>query len=162
MNWSPQQEAARAAVAGAKTCSKCGQSKTLDEFYVDARQRARRHSQCKQCMREWIREHYRNHPVEGLLRRAVARARRKGLPCTITIADLTPLPTHCPVFGFELTRGNGQQDPTAFSLDRIDNTLGYVPGNVVVISYLANRLKNDGTAAQHEQIARWMRAQGVA
>lgn len=36
--------------------------------------------------------------------------------------------------------------------------LGYVPSNVIVMSYLANRLKNDGTAAQHARIAQWMTA----
>ena len=34
------------------------------------------------------------------------------------------------------------------------------PDNVVVMSYLANRLKNDGTAAQHARIANWMREHG--
>lgn len=91
-----------------------------------------------------------------MLRRAYARAAKKGIEFCLTVDDITPLPTHCPVFGMELTRGNGQQDPTAFSLDRIDNEKGYVPGNVQVISYLANRLKNDGSAEQHRRIADWM------
>lgn len=39
----------------------------------------------------------------------------------------------------------------------MDNEKGYVPGNVVVMSYRANRLKNDGTAEEHEIIAAWMR-----
>lgn len=34
-----------------------------------------------------------------------------------------------------------------------------VKGNVVVMSYEANRLKNDGTAEEHETIAKWMRDQ---
>lgn len=144
-----------------KSCSKCRIVKNLDEFYMDPRNKSRRQSQCKQCLCTWIKNHYRAHPVEHILRRAVARAARKNIECTITLDDIRPLPTHCPVFGFELTRGNGMQDPTAFSLDRIDNSKGYIPGNVVVISYLANRLKNDGTAAQHERIAQWMRAYGA-
>ena len=93
-----------------------------------------------------------------MLRRASARAKRKGLEFNLTIEDITPLPTNCPVFGQVLTRGNGQQDPNAFSLDRIDNNKGYVKGNVVVISYLANRLKNDGTAEQHQRISDWMKS----
>lgn len=31
-------------------------------------------------------------------------------------------------------------------------------GNVIVMSYKANRLKNDGTADEHEAIAKWMRS----
>lgn len=34
-----------------------------------------------------------------------------------------------------------------------------MPGNVVVMSYKANRLKNDGTAEDHEIIAAWIRRQ---
>lgn len=71
--------------------------------------------------------------------------------------DILPLPKFCPVFGIPLTIGDGQQNPNAYSLDRIDNNKGYTPDNVVVMSYLANRLKNNGTAKQHEQIAAWMR-----
>src|SRR3546814_14524029 len=51
------------------------------------------------------------------------------------------------------------QDPWAYSLDRIDNTKGYVRGNVAVMSYKANRLQNEGTAEEHEIIAAWMRKQ---
>lgn len=51
------------------------------------------------------------------------------------------------------------QDPWSYSLDRVDNSKGYAPGNVVVMSYKANRLKNDGTAEEHEAIAAWMRKQ---
>lgn len=91
-----------------------------------------------------------------MLRRAYSRAARKGLVFDLVIDDIMPLPTHCPVFGTELSVGNGQQDPNAYSLDRIDNSKGYVADNVRVISYLANRLKNDGTADQHRRIADWM------
>ena len=31
------------------------------------------------------------------------------------------------------------------SIDRIDNTKGYVPGNVIVMSHRANKLKGDAT-----------------
>lgn len=101
--------------------------------------------------------YYRREPGKHMLQRARSRAQKKGLAFDLTIEDITPLPTYCPVFGVELCISNGGQSPNAYSLDRIDNTRGYVPGNVVVMSYLANRLKNDGTAEQHEQIARWMR-----
>jgi hypothetical protein len=106
--------------------------------------------------------HYRNKPAEYMIRRAYTRAAKKGLDFSITVDDITPLPDVCPVFGIPLVIGNGQQHPWAHSLDRIDNSLGYIKGNVVVISYKANRLKNDGTAEEHEAIAAWMRKQQVA
>ena len=91
-------------------------------------------------------------------RRARARSAKQGLEFNITIDDLLPLPTHCPVFGTPLCVSAGHRDPNAYSLDRVNNDLGYVVGNVVVMSYRANRLKNDGTAQEHDAIAKWMRA----
>ncbi|WP_210240170.1 hypothetical protein, partial [Mesorhizobium sp. M2E.F.Ca.ET.154.01.1.1] len=53
------------------------------------------------------------------------------------------IPTHCPVFGFELKDGGDRNNSP--SLDRIKPELGYVPGNIQVISTRANRIKNDAT-----------------
>lgn len=37
---------------------------------------------------------------------------------------------------------------TNASLDRIDNTQGYIPGNVEVVSYLANMMKSSASREQ--------------
>jgi hypothetical protein len=140
-----------------KRCSKCKAEKSLDDFYVNNTAKDKRQSSCKSCSAQLIREIDLADPIKAMLGRARTRAREKGFEFTLETEHLRPLPTHCPVFGIALTRGNGHQDPSAYSLDRIDNMRGYVPGNVVVMSYLANRLKNNGTAAQHAQIAQWMR-----
>ncbi len=95
-----------------------------------------------------------------MLRRAKARAKKNGWDFDLTIEDLLPLPALCPVFNQPLRLSISPQDLWAYSLDRVHNNQGYVKGNVVVMSYLANRLKNDGTAEQHEAIARWMRSVG--
>lgn len=84
---------------------------------------------------------------------AKARANKAGLPFTITIDDLT-IPTHCPILGIPVFpvkgRGGGDHSP---SLDRIKNELGYVRGNVIVISNRANRLKSDATIKELRDIA---------
>jgi hypothetical protein len=62
------------------------------------------------------------------------------------------------VFGVVLDYGSDDcQNPNAPSLDKVDPTLGYVKGNVRVISMRANWLKQDATVEQLEQIARYMR-----
>jgi hypothetical protein len=139
-----------------KTCTKCKQKLSLDDFPPDRRGKDGKQSRCRACINEFIKQHYRDNPAEYMLRRAKTRATQKGLEFDLGLSDILPLPTHCAVFGMELTKGRGHHDESAFSLDRIDNTRGYVKGNVVVISYLANRLKNNGTAAQHRRIAEWM------
>jgi hypothetical protein len=142
-----------------KRCPKCKQEKRLvADFYVSVRAKNGYQSRCKICLDEDGIIYRRANPAREMIKRAKQRALDKGFEFALTPEQLEPLPTHCPVFGFLLTLGNGQQNISAYSLDRIDNSKGYVPGNVVVMSYLANRLKNDGTAAQHARLARWMSA----
>jgi len=42
------------------------------------------------------------------------------------------------------------------SLDRIDPRKGYVPGNVIVMSYRANVIKGDGLPSEHRAVARYI------
>lgn len=75
---------------------------------------------------------------------------------TIEFGDII-FPTHCPVLGIELDYfAEGKQENSP-SFDRVDPSKGYVKGNVVIISLRANRIKNDGTAEEHERIASFMR-----
>ena len=97
--------------------------------------------------------------LSRVLHQAQRRAKRDGLPMTLTQADLLPLPTRCPILGIRIDyerkpiRGAHEDAP---SLDRTDSETGYVPGNVRVISSRANRIKNDGTLAEHEAIVAYM------
>tara|TARA_B110000858_G_scaffold22778_1_gene22983 strand:- start:803 stop:1210 length:408 start_codon:yes stop_codon:yes gene_type:complete len=72
-----------------------------------------------------------------LVRSSLHGAKQRGLEHTITKDDVV-IPTHCPLLGVELVYGNT-------SLDRIDNTKGYVPGNVEVLSSQANYMKRNAT-----------------
>lgn len=92
-------------------------------------------------------------PRSVLYFNAKARAKRDGLPFTITQDDLT-IPSHCPILGIPLAaaKGRGGADHSP-SLDRIRPELGYVPSNVIVISNRANRLKSDATIKELRDIA---------
>ena len=87
-------------------------------------------------------------PRLKLLYPARKRAKAKGIPCTLSKEDIV-LPTHCPLLGMELDYqgggGAGSTKPNSPSLDRVIPDLGYVPGNVQVISYRANTMKNAAT-----------------
>jgi|DEB0MinimDraft_6_1074348.scaffolds.fasta_scaffold47078_2 hypothetical protein len=102
-----------------------------------------------------------NNPIKHMVIRARCRARDKGIEFSITHEDVEKL-THCPVFGTEL---NYEPQPSAFShnaasLDRIDNSKGYVPGNVTIMSLRANTLKRDASVEEIEKLLEWMRRQG--
>jgi hypothetical protein len=102
-------------------------------------------------------------PEAYLLSKARQRAKQKGLPCTITVSDIH-IPETCPVLGIKLQRsfGGNRYGPKATdaspSLDRIKPSLGYIPGNVAVISFRANMVKSFGTAEEHRKIAAWLQS----
>lgn len=98
-----------------------------------------------------IRNRYRREsPLKYLVHLAKKRAKLSGIDFDLSAEDLT-LPERCPYLNIELTmEGDLSQK---FSLDRIDNSKGYVKGNVEVISLRANKLKNDANAAELLAIA---------
>lgn len=82
-----------------------------------------------------------------------ARAEKKGMPFDDTIDIdfmISICPTHCPVLGIELKR-QGRDDSNRHaspSVDRLDPRAGYTRGNIIVVSYLANTIRNAATADQ--------------
>lgn len=144
-----------------KACTGCGLTKTILDFPPDRRARDGKQSKCRLCINAWMKDYYRRDPVWSMLRRARARSQKEGFEFNLTVADLTPLPSVCPIFKVPLRLSEVAQDPNAYSIDRIDNARGYVRGNIAVMSYRANRLKNDGSAEDHEAIAAWMRSQSA-
>jgi hypothetical protein len=100
---------------------------------------------------QWYRDNCERLAANELLRAAKKRAKASGLEFSITLADIS-IPTHCPLLDIPLRKGKGRLDGNSPSLDRRDNTRGYVPGNVWVISYRANAAKGDRTADELIQI----------
>lgn len=100
---------------------------------------------------ELTRNEYRKggkHYVYTMWMRAKVRAKRDNLPFNIEPDDIV-IPELCPIFNCPLQiaaipnrKGPADWSP---SLDKIDPTLGYVKGNICVISFKANRLKNNNT-----------------
>jgi hypothetical protein len=91
-------------------------------------------------------------PKVALLCAARSRAKKQGVPFNLVYDDLE-IPTHCPVLGIKLIR----RDPNAApSIDRRVPALGYVKGNITIMSLRANKLKNDGTPAELHAIVAWL------
>ena len=66
------------------------------------------------------------------------------------------MPTHCPVLGIRLDIGAPQKSDCIPTVDRLDSSKPYQAGNVAVISWRANIIKNMGTADEHRKVAAWM------
>ena len=87
--------------------------------------------------------------------RARARAGNKGLLFEIQLEDIA-IPDKCPILGIELGIAEGIAADFSPSLDRIDSTKGYTKDNIVVISYRANRIKNDSSLEEIEKLYKWL------
>lgn len=154
-----------------KMCRKCRESKPLDQFHRDTAFSDGHKARCKECVMSKRRENpnYRRacivrdsdwqqrNPINGMLAQARKRAKRRGLECSITLADIQ-IPTHCPVLGIELMKGMKRMHDASPSLDRINSKFGYVPGNVAVISNRANRIKNDATVDEIIRLGQWLQS----
>ena len=89
-----------------------------------------------------------------MLNNSKQRAKRAGLEHTLTIDDIV-IPDFCPVLGIKLETGNRKNHYNAPSIDRIDNTKGYIKENIVVVSTRANLLKSDATINELVMVAKF-------
>lgn len=98
----------------------------------------------------------RRNPVKALLIGVKRRAKQKGWEFDLTEDDLT-IPEVCPVLGIPLMNVRHQRTDFAPSVDRIHNDIGYVKGNVIVVSWRANRLKSDSNHEERMKIESFYR-----
>jgi hypothetical protein len=101
-----------------------------------------------------------------MLNRAKTRARRDNVPFDIDYDYLRSILTEkCPALGMPFDWSfigsneegvGGTPLPASPSLDKFYPELGYVRGNVCIISHLANLMKNSGTVFQIVNLALWV------
>lgn len=113
--------------------------------------------------REWFAKHpdyvteYRLKRIEAhMIKIARSRAKQNGIPFSLTENDIQ-ISERCPVLGIPLDKAAKKGEPNSVTLDRVIPALGYVPGNVRVISCRANRLKSDATLEELEAIIAYIR-----
>ena len=102
------------------------------------------------------REYRRNNREYMIVKGAKRRAKDRGLPFDLTPKSIS-IPEACPILGIALKTGKNHSRECSPSLDRIIPELGYVEGNVRVISQRANRLKSDASIEELEAILKYMK-----
>lgn len=91
-------------------------------------------------------------PIKGpeyiIWYRAKESSKKRGWDFNLEVEDII-IPKKCPYLEIELCFeiDNRGQD-NYYSIDRIDSTKGYIKGNVQIISWLANTMKNKSTNEQ--------------
>lgn len=154
-------------------CTKCKQFKELNEFELKNQINIR--SNCKQCRNKesriyhymrrrkfdenqtkdkiihWdkLRHDKEYHYKMYLISHSKQNAKKRNLEFTITPDDII-IPDKCPILNKSFILLDNKYN---YSLDRIDNSKGYIPGNVKVISRLANTMKNNATNKELEAFA---------
>lgn len=86
----------------------------------------------------------------NLLVSAKRRAKDSNLPFDLELDDIPEIPELCPLLGIPLRRGNGSVCHNSPSLDKIIPSLGYVKGNIQIVSHRANSIKSDASFEEFE------------
>ena len=89
-----------------------------------------------------------------MLRNSQVRAKSKNIDFALKESDIH-IPKICPVLGIPLYRCERENWNNSPSIDRIDNTKGYIKDNVIVVSRRANSLKKDATIEELQKLAKF-------
>ena len=161
-----------------RKCTQCGEWKDYKHFsWRSDRPNKRLTSRCHECRQKnhhenpetariKANEYYHNNrdvclerdkkrrwrnPARCLLLGARWRAKKYRLKFNLTEKDIV-IPLFCPILGIPLRMGEGKCHSNSPTLDRIDSRKGYVRGNVIVISFRANTIKNDATLEELKMV----------
>jgi hypothetical protein len=119
------------------------------------------YSICKSCENQRMKERYTSNPIPQMLSNAKIRAKKKGVPFSIKSEDIRsiwPADNKCPILkvkfemGYSKVVGIRKDRFYAPSLDRVDPKLGYVPGNLLIICDIVNRMKQDASIEIMEKV----------
>lgn len=156
-----------------KVCKLCG-----DVFVTSDRNKVRQVYCGKKCQSKETQKRFREKNPDVVLKNRASwnsnwekkticnlksKARKEGLPFNIDETDISLVET-CPILGIKLDRVYGTEGKhvgyrsSSPSVDRIIPSLGYVKGNVRVISNRANLLKNNAELWEMERVLEDLRS----
>ena len=141
-----------------QTCESCREAKLLNNYnFAPDNLKV-----CKECRRVYDKEYRKKHIKNFMFLAAQKRAKESNLDFNLTLEDLPDiLPEYCPVLGIQMEVNSELRADNSFSLDRIDNSKGYVKGNVDIISWKANRLKSNATPIDLRKILAYMEGRNI-
>lgn len=120
-----------------KDCSGCLKELPLRLFSLGS-------SKCQSCVSMASREKREANPAKSAWERARARAKKSGTEFSITLEDVIAVWTNtCPIYQIPLKTNKGKSGADSHSIDRIDNSKGYVPGNIAIVSMRFNTEKRN-------------------
>lgn len=150
-----------------KKCFKCKMTKSRDDFYCSKASKDNLTSYCKECLSLYAKsKHISNIESSKEYRKSASlkfreknfelnmllaiksSAKKRNLEFDLTIEDIV-IPEFCPYLNIPLTKSVGKGKCASNpSIDRVDNTVGYLKNNIEIISDSANSMKRDATIDQ--------------
>lgn len=112
-------------------------------------------------VRKYNRDRKHKSPERWLVWISRARAKKKDIEHTITDSDVI-IPDVCPVLNIPIKPTDGSVSSSSPTLDRVDPSKGYVPGNVAVISHRANQIKSDSSIEDIRALLKYMESNLVS
>ena len=155
---------------GGKICFTCKEWKPFSNFYREKQYRRPKkggyyrpyyRGECKKCRAVRSRAFYCRSYSENWERYRIFKARQTAkklnLPFNLTeeyIKSITPPDMICPALGIKMMVSTTKEKGSwrSPSLDRIIPELGYVKGNVVIVSFKVNREKNNSSLEELTKI----------
>ncbi len=124
---------------------------------VNARNRKYRKSRIPEIVKrqreqhtKYMRDSYRE---RSMVISARKRAKKRGIEFNICAEDIL-IPEFCPLLGISInSNGHINNRDSSPSLDRKNTEKGYIKSNIGIISYRANRIKNDATPKELKLLA---------
>lgn len=95
--------------------------------------------------------------VTKLFSQAKFRAKKYNKEFNIDKSDII-LPKFCPILNIELQENDDFCRDNSYSLDRIDNSKGYIKGNIQIISHKANQIKSNSTIKELELLLNYLKS----
>ena len=149
-----------------KICNKCNVEKPLEDFHTCKANKDGKYNTCKACKHSYDLEYrkkignkyyskekaknkYRKNPIGSLLNSIRHRSNKNNIPFNLEREDII-IPEFCPILEIPIfmkpyKEGTFSFCPNSPSVDRIIPSLGYVKGNIQVISMKANIMKSNAT-----------------
>lgn len=122
-----------------KECTACHKELTLRKFNLGS-------NKCTDCISTHGQQRRQANPEKSTWERARARAKKSGIEFSITPEDVKSVWTNtCPIYQIPLRTNEGKSGADSHSIDRINNTKGYTPGNIAIVSMRFNTEKRNLT-----------------
>jgi len=129
------------------------------EKWLEVHRTTRERPEYKERENTRVKKSRRTNPFKFVLQRARYRARELGVNFDLDREYVEKIWTgRCPILGTTLQLGQKKGSiplDCLASLDRLDNDIGYIKGNVHFISYRTNNIKTDASFDEFEKIYNW-------